>query len=158
MNTLFLYACLSYLLLGSAPNSDHMTPPTDAFSTNGVHRVINVLGGELQTCCLDPLTGYYRDGNCNTGADDVGTHVVCAEMTEAFLTFTKSRGNDLSTPFPAFNFPGLKPGDKWCLCALRWREAYEAGVAPPVVLESTHQKALEYMPLEVLRKHELRRN
>ena len=115
---------------------------------------INVLGGELQTCCLDPLTGYYRDGSCMTGADDVGTHVVCAVMTEEFLTFTKSKGNDLSTPFPHFSFPGLKPGDKWCLCALRWREAYLADKAPPVVLESTNRKALEYVSLEALQSHE----
>ena len=115
---------------------------------------VNVLGGALETCCLDPLTGYYRDGSCMTGADDVGTHVICAVMTEEFLTFTKSKGNDLSTPFPHFNFPGLKPGDKWCLCALRWREAYLADKAPPVVLESTNKKALEYVSLEALRAHE----
>ena len=115
---------------------------------------VNVLGGALETCCLDPLTGYYRDGSCMTGADDVGTHVICAVMTEEFLTFTKSKGNDLSTPFPHFNFPGLKPGDKWCLCALRWREAYLADKAPPVVLEATNKKALEYVSLEALQAHE----
>lgn len=114
----------------------------------------NVLGEPLQSCCTDPMTGFYRDGHCNTGPDDFGTHVVCARMTEAFLEYTKSKGNDLSTPRPEYNFPGLRPGDGWCLCALRWREAYEAGLAPPVVLESTHEKALEYIGLEVLREHE----
>ncbi|NJK82777.1 MAG: DUF2237 domain-containing protein [Saprospiraceae bacterium] len=116
----------------------------------------NVLGGELQTCCTDPMTGFYRDGKCNTGAADYGTHVICAEMTEAFLNFTKSRGNDLMTPAPAYRFPGLKPGDKWCLCALRWREALEAGVAPPVLLERTHQKALQFVSLEDLQAHLLK--
>ena len=114
----------------------------------------NVLGTPLQSCCTDPMTGYYRDGFCNTGADDIGTHVVCAEMTEEFLTYTKSRGNDLSTPMPVYRFPGLKPGDKWCLCALRWREAYYAGYAPPVVLERTHEKALQYIKLEHLKEKE----
>ena len=94
----------------------------------------NVLGEELELCCVSPLTGFYRDGNCVTGPEDVGTHVVCAEVTEEFLGFTKSRGNDLSTPVPEFNFPGLKPGDRWCLCVTRWREALAAGQAPPVIL------------------------
>lgn len=115
----------------------------------------NVLGGTLQTCCTDPVTGFYRDGKCNTGPQDYGTHVVCAEMTKEFLDFTKSRGNDLSTPISAYRFPGLKPGDKWCLCALRWKEALDAGVAPPVVLERTHQKALQYVSLKELKAHEL---
>ncbi len=113
----------------------------------------NVLGTPLQTCCTDPMTGFYRNGRCETGPTDYGTHVVCAEMTEAFLTFTKSKGNDLSTPRPELRFPGLQPGDKWCLCALRWREAWEAGVAPPVVLERTHEKALQYVKLDVLREY-----
>ncbi len=99
------------------------------------------------------MTGFYRTGKCLTGAEDTGTHVVCAEVTEAFLAFSKSRGNDLSTPVPAFDFPGLQPGDKWCLCASRWLEAYEAGVAPPVVLTATHERALEYIPLDVLIMH-----
>jgi uncharacterized protein (DUF2237 family) len=115
----------------------------------------NVLGGELQPCCLDPVTGYYRDGLCRTGPTDTGRHVVCARMTAEFLAFTKSRGNDLSTPIPAYQFPGLKPGDQWCLCALRWREAYEAGVAPPVVLAATHERALQYVTLEALKEHAL---
>ncbi|MEL6359216.1 MAG: DUF2237 domain-containing protein [Bacteroidota bacterium] len=114
----------------------------------------NVFGQDIAACSTDPMTGFYRDGCCRTGEEDRGTHVVCARMTEEFLTFTKSRGNDLSTPKPYYRFPGLKPGDQWCLCALRWREAYEAGVAPPVVLEATHEKALQYVSLEALKAHE----
>jgi uncharacterized protein (DUF2237 family) len=110
----------------------------------------NVLGTNLIACCQDPVTGFYRDGFCQTGPTDTGRHVVCAQMTEEFLTFTKGRGNDLSTPLPAYQFPGLKPGDYWCLCALRWREAYEAGCAPPIRLESCHEKALEYVSFEEL--------
>jgi len=113
----------------------------------------NVLGGELKTCCMDPMTGFYRDGKCNTGADDRGVHVVCAVVTEDFLGYSRSCGNDLITPNPMFGFPGLKPGDKWCLCAARWKEAYEAGVAPPVVLASTHEKALQIVSLDVLEAH-----
>lgn len=120
-----------------------------------MEEVKNVLGGILKTCCTDPMTGFYRDGKCNTGPQDYGTHVVCAEMTEDFLSFTKSRGNDLSTPVLAYRFPGLKPGDKWCLCALRWREALEADVAPPVILERTHKKALQFVTLKDLKDHEL---
>ena len=113
----------------------------------------NILGGRLIPCCYEPLTGFYRDGHCRTGPGDTGTHVVCAIMTEEFLRFTRSRGNDLSTPLPYFNFPGLKPGDRWCLCASRWREAYRQGVAPPVILEATHQKALEMLEFEWLLDH-----
>ncbi len=113
----------------------------------------NVLGGSLQTCCLDPLTGFYRNGACQTGPEDLGTHVVCARVTDAFLQYSRRRGNDLISPNPAYRFPGLKDGDKWCLCALRWREALEAGVAPPVVLEATHEKALEFVSLETLKSH-----
>ena len=115
----------------------------------------NVISTPLQPCCTDPLTGFYRDGICRTGPLDSGRHVVCAVMTEEFLTFTKARGNDLSTPVPAYDFPGLKPGDGWCLCALRWKEAYEAGVAPPVRLEATHEAALRYVSLEALRENEV---
>jgi len=111
----------------------------------------NVLGGELAVCGKDPVTGFYRDGCCHTGGDDAGLHVVCAVMTEGFLAFTKAQGNDLSTPRPQWGFAGLKPGDRWCLCVSRWVEAYEAGVAPPVVLEATHMSALEFVELEVLR-------
>ncbi len=110
----------------------------------------NVLGGELQPCSLDPLTGFYRDGCCNTGPSDSGLHLVCAEMTEQFLSFTRQRGNDLSTPVPMYGFPGLKPGDRWCLCVQRWKEASAAGVAPPIVLESTHISALEFVDLDML--------
>ncbi|NET87888.1 MAG: DUF2237 domain-containing protein [Kamptonema sp. SIO1D9] len=113
----------------------------------------NVLGGKLETCCTSPMTGFYRDGKCNTGAGDMGAHIVCAQVTEEFLTFTKNRGNDLSTPMPMYNFPGLKPGDRWCLCASRWQEALEAGVAPPVVLAATHASALEYVSLGELKQH-----
>ena len=115
----------------------------------------NVVGSQLKTCCTAPMTGFYRDGLCNTGAGDVGAHTVCAEMTEEFLEFTKSRGNDLSTPVPAFNFPGLKPGDRWCLCASRWKEALDAGVAPPIVLSATHASTLEYVNLNELKQHAL---
>lgn len=115
----------------------------------------NVIGGELEICCTAPMTGFYRDGKCNTGGGDFGAHVVCAEVTEEFLAFTKSRGNDLSTPAPMSNFPGLKPGDRWCLCATRWQEALDAGVAPPVVLSATHASALEYVSLDELKQHAL---
>ncbi|MBD1937049.1 DUF2237 domain-containing protein [Microcoleus sp. FACHB-68] len=115
----------------------------------------NVLGGKLETCCTSPITGFYRDGKCNTGGGDMGAHIVCAQMTEEFLNYTKLRGNDLSTPVPAFNFPGLKPGDRWCLCASRWKEALDAGVAPPVVLPATHASALEYASLNELKQNAL---
>ena len=113
----------------------------------------NVVGGKLETCCTSPMTGYYRDGKCNTGGGDFGAHTVCAQLTEEFLQFTKSKGNDLSTPVPEFNFPGLKPGDCWCLCASRWKEAMDSGVAPPVVLAATHALTLEYVSLDELKQH-----
>ncbi len=115
----------------------------------------NVLRQPLEQCGTDPITGFFRDGYCNTGISDSGSHVVAAIMTEEFLDFTKSRGNDLQTPRPEYNFPGLKPGDKWCLCALRWREAHEAGVAPPVIIGATHEKALNYIPLEILKQYQV---
>lgn len=114
---------------------------------------LNVLGEPLQACSFDPLTGYFRDGCCNTDDKDHGTHVVCARMTAAFLNFSAERGNDLITPKPEWRFPGLKPGDRWCLCATRWREALGAGMAPPVVLAATHRKVLEYVSLEDLMQH-----
>ena len=114
---------------------------------------LNVHGEPLKPCSLNPLTGFFRNGHCMTGPEDVGRHAVCAEMTAEFLAFSKSRGNDLSTPIPEYAFPGLKPGDRWCLVALRWIEALEAGMAPKVVLEATHQSVLEYVELEVLRKY-----
>lgn len=113
----------------------------------------NVLGTKLETCCTSPMTGYYRDGQCNTGGGDLGAHIVCAQLTEEFLQFTKSNGNDLSTPVPEFQFPGLKPGDCWCLCASRWKEAMDAGCAPPVVLTATHALTLEYVSLGELKQH-----
>ncbi len=113
----------------------------------------NVLGEPLVPCSHDPLTGFYRDGSCRTGDDDVGCHSVCAVMTEEFLEFSAERGNDLSTPRPAWGFPGLKPGDQWCLCADRWREALMAGIAPRVILEATHEATLEYVTLDQLRAH-----
>ncbi len=113
----------------------------------------NVLGGELKCCCLKPLTGFYRDGFCKTGAEDRGSHTVCIRVTDDFLEFSKSRGNDLSTPRPEFQFPGLQDGDKWCLVALRWQEALDAGVAPDVVLEATNEAALQYVSLEDLKKY-----
>ena len=113
----------------------------------------NVLGTELETCSVDPMTGYYRDGCCNTGLGDMGVHVVCAEMTAEFLEFSKSMGNDLSTPIPMYEFPGLQPGDRWCLCAQRWTEALNAGMAPRVKLESTHISALEFCDLDDLKAH-----
>ncbi|MEM9225869.1 MAG: DUF2237 domain-containing protein [Pseudomonadota bacterium] len=113
----------------------------------------NVLGTELQTCGTDPMTGFFRDGCCNTGPMDHGVHTVCARVTADFLAFSKARGNDLSTPRPAFQFPGLQPGDKWCLCAARWAEAYEAGMAPKVVLEATHEATLGVVSLAALKAH-----
>jgi uncharacterized protein (DUF2237 family) len=115
----------------------------------------NVLGGPLAVCSSAPRTGFFRDGCCNTGADDVGIHVICARMTGEFLEFERQRGNDLVTPMPAAQFPGLSPGDRWCVCAGRWREAFDAGVAPPVVLEATHEEALAIVPLADLRRHAL---
>ena len=116
---------------------------------------LNVLGEPLQPCSMNPLTGFYRDGCCKTGEDDSGKHIVCAQMTEDFLNYTKSRGNDLSTAIPQFGFPGLKPGDQWCLCASRWKEALDAGNAPPVQLRATHEAALEIVSLDELQHHAL---
>lgn len=115
----------------------------------------NVLGGPLAVCSSAPRTGFFRDGCCNTGADDVGIHVICARMTREFLEFERQRGNDLVTPIPAAQFPGLSPGDRWRVCAGRWREAFDAGVAPLVVLETTHEEALAIVPLADLRRHAL---
>lgn len=116
---------------------------------------LNVLGTELRACSFDPLTGFFRDGCCSTGPEDRGSHVVCARMTAEFLAFTRSRGNDLQTPRPEYRFPGLRPGDRWCLCVTRWREALQAGVAPPVWLEGTHRGALEVVSLADLKAHAL---
>ena len=113
----------------------------------------NVLGGELVPCSLNPVTGFFRNGCCETGAHDVGMHTVCAIMTKDFLGFSKAMGNDLSTPMPDFGFAGLKPGDRWCLCAPRWKEALDAGAAPQIVLEATHEETLAIVPLGILKDH-----
>jgi uncharacterized protein (DUF2237 family) len=115
----------------------------------------NVLGGNLEVCCCAPMTGWYRNGFCQTNAADQGAHVVCAEVTEEFLAFSRARGNDLSTPHPEFEFPGLKPGDRWCVCAARWQEALEANVAPPIVLQATEESALQVIQLEDLKEYAL---
>jgi uncharacterized protein (DUF2237 family) len=116
---------------------------------------LNVLGEPLHSCSVDPLTGFFRDGCCNTGPGDAGRHTVCARVTAEFLEFSRARGNDLSTPVPEFGFPGLRPGDQWCLCAARWREADAAGVAPPIRLMATHQRTLEVVPLADLKRKAL---
>jgi uncharacterized protein (DUF2237 family) len=115
----------------------------------------NVLGGTLAPCSTSPRTGFFRDGCCNTGPDDVGLHVVCAQVTAEFLEFARAQGNDLITPMPAFGFPGLKPGDRWCVCAATWRQAFDAGVAPPVVLAATNEETLAVIALSALKQHAL---
>ena len=115
----------------------------------------NVLGGTLDTCSLAPRTGFFRDGCCNTGPEDHGLHVVCAQVTAEFLQFARKQGNDLISPAPEYGFPGLKPGDRWCVCAATWRQAFEAGVASPVVLAATHEETLAIVPLDALKKHAL---
>lgn len=152
-------------LLGRGPFAGY-TARLEAKTARRVPRVIhralslphwtmakNVLGTDLQTCSNDPTTGFYRDGCCNTGGDDVGVHTVCAVVTDEFLEFSKAAGNDLSTPMPQFGFPGLRDGDQWCLCAPRWQEAFEAGKAPRVVLEATHIQTLEWCTLDDLKAH-----
>ena len=118
---------------------------------------LNVLGSRLKPCAFDPVTGFFRDGCCNTGPEDAGRHTVCARMTAEFLAFSQARGNDLSTPRPAVGFPGLRPGDRWCLCLDRWLEAEAAGVAPRVILASTHASVLDSVPLAVLLSHAMSR-
>lgn len=118
-----------------------------------IHRKKNVLGTDLEACCYEPMTGFFRDGFCRTHARDVGRHSICAVMTVEFLAFTKAQGNDLSTPRPDFDFPGLTPGDRWCVCAMRWREAWEHQLAPPVILASCEESALKVISLEVLEQH-----
>jgi uncharacterized protein len=130
-----------------------MSPATQTETISS--RPKNVLGTELQCCCTSPRTGFYRDGFCQTGPMDHGSHTVCAQVTTAFLDFSKSRGNDLSTPVPAYEFPGLNAGDRWCLCVSRWQEAFEAGVAPKIILESCHEKALEIVQLGDLKQYSL---
>lgn len=136
-----------------------VSPPYASFFSYPVAMQVrdpkNVLGTSLRTCSREPTTGFYRTGRCETGPEDIGQHVVCAQMTEAFLDFTKQQGNDLSTPQPEKNFPGVEPGDRWCLCAARWQEALDAGVAPPVFLSATHERALQILSLEDLKSHAL---
>jgi uncharacterized protein (DUF2237 family) len=129
-----------------------MTSTPDSQATAGP-AALNVLGEPLELCSCEPLTGWFRDGSCRTNAADHGRHTVCCEVTESFLSYSRAQGNDLSTPAPAYGFPGLKPGDHWCVCAPRWLEAYEDGMAPPVVLAATEQGTLEVIPLELLRRH-----
>ncbi len=118
-----------------------------------MYKGVNIFGEPLKTCSNDPVTGFFRDGCCNTGDQDFGMHTVCAVMTEEFLAFSKERGNDLSTPRPQWNFPGLKEGDRWCLCAGRWFEAWQAGRAPLVDLEATHEETLKVVPIDILISH-----
>jgi uncharacterized protein (DUF2237 family) len=125
----------------------------DLSQGEGTEAARNALGGPLEPCSFEPNTGFFRDGHCHTCAQDHGSHTVCAVMTAEFLAFSKSRGNDLTTPMPQYDFPGLKPGDHWCLCASRWLEAHEAGKAPKVNLEATNQAALAIVPLEALQAH-----
>lgn len=113
----------------------------------------NVLGEELTTCCDDPVTGFFRDGTCRTDERDLGRHVICAQLSDAFLQYSAEQGNDLITPRPEFDFPGLRPGQRWCLCAGRWWQAWEAGCAPKVILGATEASAVEVVPLEILKKH-----
>ncbi len=120
-----------------------------------MHPSRNVFGETLESCSDEPLTGFFRDGCCNTGRQDAGAHTVCVEVTRPFLEFTRFRGNDLSTPRPEFAFPGLKPGDRWCLCAARWLKAHEHGMAPRVFLRATHERTLDIVPLEILKTYAL---
>lgn len=130
-----------------------MTPNLQHDTVSAMSEERNVLGGPLTTCSTAPRTGFFRDGTCRTCQDDHGVHTVCAEVTAEFLAFSKARGNDLSTPRPEFDFPGLQPGDRWCLCAGRWLEAFDAGHAPKVVLASCHERTLDVVPLEALLQH-----
>ena len=120
---------------------------------NKMDEPINVFGEKLEICGVDPITGFYRDGACNTCKDDIGSHTVCIETSQEFLEYSKSKGNDLSTPMPAFNFKGLEPGDSWCVCAGRWLEAEKSGMAPRLHLQSTHIRALEIVPMSLLKKY-----
>ncbi len=133
-------------------NPNHQCGYTMADDSGSRHQR-NVLSGLLQACCTDPVTGFFRDGYCRTDEHDHGRHVVCAVMSTEFLIFSQTRGNDLMTPRPEYDFPGLKPGDRWCVCVLRWKEAYEAGMAPAVVLASTHESALHHVDRAVLLAH-----
>jgi uncharacterized protein len=147
----FAHACVLALVnLASCVNATRESRQEGRTSMIAIEPDGNVLGGPLQTCSTSPMTGFFRDGCCTTGPEDTGRHTVCAVMTASFLAFSKSRGNDLSTPRPEWGFPGLRPGDRWCVCVERWREAWEAGQAPPVVLAATHRSALATVSLESL--------
>lgn len=137
----------------ASPEPEPEPEPLEPYRATGVDQPLNVLGCDLQCCCAG--TGYYRDGHCSTGIEDTGRHTVCVEASAAFLEFSSAAGNDLSTPMPQYNFPGVRPGDRWCLCATRWAQAYEAGSAPKVFLRSTHLATLKIVPLELLREHAL---
>eukprot|EP00049_Salpingoeca_infusionum_P018219 m.356282 g.356282 ORF g.356282 m.356282 type:complete len:206 (+) comp17488_c0_seq1:91-708(+) len=143
------------LVSSSAASVDKPVTTSQMAQNNPLDGQLNVLGTALAPCSKDPVTGYYRTGSCQTTERDAGVHVVCAKMTQEFLDFTKARGNDLSTPRPQFGFPGLKPGDQWCLCALRWKEAFAASVAPPVNLQATNEKVLQFVDLEDLKSMQL---
>lgn len=149
---MLLFCAPLRLILGKQCGS-FVSCPVRMSSSKGAVMERNVLGGELQKCCGEPLTGYYRDGSCRTGRSDFGVHTVCAVVTKTFLDYSKERGNDLMTPRRESNFPGLKDGDKWCLCASRWKEALDGGVAPPVVLQATHEKTLEFVGIDLLQEH-----
>ena len=148
LNQRILHLALAYTLILSA---------LGASATTGAATMSekNILGSPLIACGQDPVTGFFRDGYCNTSHHDKGTHVLCAVVTETFLNYTRSKGNDLSSPNAQFRFPGLQPGDRWCLCVLRWKQALDAGVAPPIDPHCTHEKALDYVDLEVLLKHQI---
>ncbi|MEO8180590.1 MAG: DUF2237 domain-containing protein [Deltaproteobacteria bacterium] len=133
-----------------SPRKPSAADPSPAAASNEVG--LSVFGRPLQSCSERPKTGFFRDGCCNTSPDDRGAHVVCAQMTAEFLAFSRERGNDLSTPVPQAGFPGLKPGDRWCMCADRWKEAFEAGCAPPIYLASTHERVLDYVSLDQLKR------
>jgi uncharacterized protein len=145
-----LFGSLLMLAMGFGPKAG-VSP--SAVADDRAER--NVLDQPIQPCSTSPMTGFYRDGCCSGGPQDRGSHTVCARMTAEFLRFSRRRGNDLSTPRPAYNFPGLQPGDSWCLCVLRWKEAYDAGVAPPLRLAATHKAALRVVSLKQLREHAL---
>jgi uncharacterized protein (DUF2237 family) len=133
-----------------------LTALLNAMNPSSPNPARNVLGERLEPCCFAPLTGFFRDGYCRTDTHDRGRHVVCAQVTAEFLAFSRDAGNDLSTPRPEYEFPGLQPGDRWCLCALRWKEAFDAGCAPPVILEACHERVLDFIPLATLQSHVLR--
>ncbi len=146
-----LNLCVAAWLVSATPATAPQSPILPTLKETTMHK--NVLGTALQLCSSNPRTGFYRNGFCETGADDAGTHTVCAVVTQDFLDYTLSRGNDLITPRPDYNFPGLNPGDRWCLCALRWQEALRAGEAPPVVLDATNEKTLDYVPRDDLLRY-----